>query len=99
MQQPYHYRRRQLIEPDWRRLPAWRDVSAQQWSSAQWQRANCVKNVRQLAAVFGGVLDDAFYADLVRDQQTHATMSMLLPPQMLNTMVPHQVPDTAAVYA
>ncbi len=36
----------------------------------------------------GDLLDDRFYADLERDQAERATMSMLVPPQMLNTMVP-----------
>ncbi len=86
--QPYGYRRRPLVEPDWTRLPGWRDVTPQQWASAQWQRTSCVKNLRQLRAVMGTLLDEAFYADLARDQTERATMSMLLPPQMLNTMVP-----------
>ena len=36
----------------------------------------------------GDLLEDAFYADLERDQAERATMSMLIPPQMVNTMVP-----------
>jgi lysine 2,3-aminomutase len=88
LEQPYAYRRRELVEPDWRRLPGWRDVTAEQWASAQWQRVSCVKNVRQLRAVMGDLLSDRFYADLERDQAERATMSMLVPPQMLNTMVP-----------
>ena len=36
----------------------------------------------------GDLLEERFYADLERDQRERATMSMLLPPQMLNTMVP-----------
>jgi lysine 2,3-aminomutase len=86
--QPYVYRRRELVEPDWRRLPGWREVSAAQWSSAQWQRAHCVKNVAQLRAVFGDLLADRCYADLERDQAQRATMPMLVPPQMINTIVP-----------
>src|SRR3954449_1280706 len=86
--QPYRYRRVELVEPDWRRLPGWRDVTDEQWRSAQWQRAHCVKTVAQLRAVMGDLLEDSFYADLQRDQRERATMSMLLPPQMLNTMVP-----------
>ena len=86
--QPYRYVRQELHEPDWRRLPGWRDVTPQEWATAQWQRAHCVKTVAQLRAVMGDLLDDAFYDDLVRDQAERATMSMLLPPQMLNTMVP-----------
>jgi lysine 2,3-aminomutase len=86
--QPYAYRRRELVEPDWTRLPGWRDVTAEEWASAQWQRSHCVKNLKQLHAVMGDLLDDGFYADLERDQAERATMSMLLPPQMLNTMAP-----------
>ena len=99
MDQPYGYRQRGLVEPDWRRLPGWRDVSARDWASAQWQRAHCVKNVRQLRAVYGDLLEESFYADLERDQSERATMSILLPPQMLNTMVPLAVPTTEAIYA
>ncbi|BCB90599.1 KamA family radical SAM protein [Phytohabitans suffuscus] len=84
--QPYEYRRRELVEPDWSRFPGWRDVTREQWESAQWQRAHCVKNPRQLHAVLGDLVPDAFYDDLAADQGTHATMSMLVPPQMLNTM-------------
>jgi lysine 2,3-aminomutase len=97
--QPHEYRRRELVEPDWTRFPGWRDVTPEQWESAQWQRVHCVRNLKQLRALMGDQLDEAFYADLEADQQQFATMSMLLPPQMLNTMVPHQVPDTASFYA
>jgi lysine 2,3-aminomutase len=94
--QPYAYRHRELVEPDWRRFPGWRDVTAAEWESAQWQRAHCVKNVRQLRQVMGDLLSDDLYADLERDQRERATMSMLVPPQMLNTM---DVSSTAAFYA
>ncbi len=87
--QPYAYRRRELVEPDWTRLPGWSDVSPAGWGSAQWQRAHCVKNVRQLRAALGTLVDERFYADLERDQAERATMSMLVPPHMVNTMVPH----------
>jgi KamA family protein len=86
--QPYAYHHRELAEPAWRRLPGWADVSATDWESAQWQRAHCVKNVRQLRQVIGAGLDERFYADLERDQAERATMSMLVTPQMINTMVP-----------
>ena len=87
--QPYVYRRKPLVEPDWRRLPGWAGVTPQEWASAQWQRAHCVKNIKQLRQVVGGGLDERFYADLERDQAERATMSMLVTPQMVNTMVPH----------
>ena len=87
IEQPYAYRRRELVEPDWTRFPGWRDVTADDWARAQWQRAHCIKNVRQLRELMGDLLTEAFYADLERDQAERATMSMLVPPQMMNTMV------------
>ncbi len=99
MQQPYEYRRRPLVEPDWTRFPGWRGVTRDEWESAQWQRAHCVKNAGQLRAVLGDLVGERFYADLATDQRATATMSMLVPPQMLNTMVPDAPPDTDSLYA
>ncbi len=92
--QPYEYRRRELVEPDWTRFPGWRQVNRDQWESAQWQRAHCVKNLNQLRAVLGSLVEDRFFADLADDQARFSTMSMLLPPQMLNTMVPELADGT-----
>src|SRR3954451_20211927 len=90
--QPYPYRRTELVEPDWTRFPGWKDVTAADWASVQWQRAHCVKNLKQLRGLLGGLVDERFYADLERDQNARATMSMLVPPQMLNTIAPHATP-------
>ncbi len=102
LEQPYVYRHAELVEPDWHRFPGWAHVTAQDWESAQYQRAHCVKNVRQLRELFGPGVDEAFYADLARDQAERATMSMLVPPQMMNTIVPRLAPSdpgfTAALY-
>ncbi|MGW6445716.1 KamA family radical SAM protein [Lentzea sp. NPDC055074] len=84
--QPYTYVRRELVEPDWRRFPGWSHVTEAQWRDAQWQRVNCVKNVKQLRKVAGDLLTDRFYDDLAKDMDVFATMSMLIPPQMFNTM-------------
>ncbi|HET6986179.1 MAG TPA: lysine 2,3-aminomutase, partial [Kribbella sp.] len=98
--QPYAYQRAELLEPDWTRIPGWKDVTAEEWRSVQWQRSHCVKNVKQLRVVMGDLLDERLYEDLTRDQTERATMSMLLPPQMLNTIVPNGAPDyTEAFYA
>jgi lysine 2,3-aminomutase len=99
LEQPYPYARVELVEPDWTRFPGWRDVTEADWESAQWQRAHCVKNTKQLRQVLGDLVDDAFYADLERDQAQRATMSMLVPPQMVNTMMPRVIPSTEAMYA
>lgn len=97
--QPYRYQRRDLMEPDWTRLPGWHNVTTTEWQSAQWQRAHCVKSLAQLKTVFGDLLPDSFYTDLEQDRSQRATMSLLLPPQMLNTFVPDRVPDVAGMYA
>ncbi|MBA2455032.1 MAG: lysine 2,3-aminomutase, partial [Nocardioidaceae bacterium] len=102
-EQPYAYSRVELVEPDWTRHPGWRDVTVAEWESAQWQRAHCVKNIRQLRELLGDGVDERFYTDLERDQAQRATMSMLVPPQMANTMVPHlsaqEAGFTDALYA
>ncbi len=87
-EQPYAYRRRELVEPDWTRLAGWSGVTAAEWADVQWQRSHCIKNIKQLRDVVGDLLEERFYADLERDQAERATMSMLVPPQMFNTMVP-----------
>ncbi|MBD0863096.1 lysine 2,3-aminomutase [Gordonia sp. zg691] len=94
--QPYRYERRLLTEPDWRRYPGWADVGEHDWNNPQWQRSHSVKNVLQLRTVLGGLLDERFYADLVADQQQRATMSMLVPPQMLNTIAPGWTPGSGS---
>ncbi len=97
--QPYAYKHREVFEPDWTRLPGYADVTAAEWENVQWQRTHCVKNIAQLKAVMGDLLDESFYTDLEKDQQNYATMSMLVPPQMLNTMVPMEIPNTESFYA
>ena len=47
--------------------------------AVQWQRAHCVKNIKQLRELVGDLLDERFYADLERDQAERATMSMSSP--------------------
>ncbi|MDQ3646517.1 MAG: lysine 2,3-aminomutase, partial [Actinomycetota bacterium] len=85
--QPYRYPpERDFAEPDWRRLPGYRDVTVEQWESARWQRQHSVKNLVELRAVLGDKLPEDLAASIARDQAERATMSMLVPPQMVNTM-------------
>jgi lysine 2,3-aminomutase len=85
--QPYVYPNgRSFQEPDWTRLPGYRDVTERQWRDARWQRQHTVKNLAQLRAVFGDLLPTGLAESIERDQRERATMSMLVPPQMLNTM-------------
>jgi lysine 2,3-aminomutase len=86
-QQPFSYpTRKEFIEPDWRRIPAYKDVTPAEWESAVWQRKHTVKNLKELKATLGHLLPEDLAASIERDQKERATMSILVPPQMLNTM-------------
>ncbi len=86
-EQPFSYPlRREWREPDWHRLPGYRNVTEKEWESALWQRKNTVKNLKELKAALGDLLPDPLLASIERDQKERATMSLLIPPQMINTM-------------
>jgi lysine 2,3-aminomutase len=86
-EQPFRYPlERECVEPDWRRFPGWKDVTAADWESALWQRRNTVKNIRELKKVMGPLLPDDLADSIVKDIGATATMSMLVPPEMINTM-------------
>ena len=85
--QPFKYPSvREFVEPDWRRLPGYRDVEQSEWESAVWQRKHTVKNLKELRQALGSLLPDSLLESVQRDQRERATMSLLIPPQMLNTM-------------
>ncbi len=85
--QPYQYPPGiEFVEPDWTRLPGYRDVTTAQWEDAKWQRQNTVKNLDQLRRVYEDLIPEAYYEQIAKDQELRATMSMLVPPQMLNTI-------------
>ncbi|HVL17596.1 MAG TPA: hypothetical protein VM387_06355, partial [Gemmatimonadales bacterium] len=77
---------REYAEPDWNRLPGFRGVSAADWESAVWQRRHTIKNLGELKAALGNLLPDDLAESICQDQERRATMSMLIPPQMVNTM-------------
>jgi len=67
-------------------LPGYKDVSEKEWNSALWQKRNFVKDLKKFKEVLGTHLSDALVKDILKDQAERATMSMLLPPHMINTM-------------
>ncbi|RKH58075.1 KamA family radical SAM protein [Corallococcus aberystwythensis] len=86
-QQPFTYPlRKEFVEPDWRRIPGYKDVTEAEWESSVWQRKHTVKNLRELRATLGALLPDDLAVSMELDQKERATMSILVPPQMLNTM-------------
>ncbi|MFL5766917.1 MAG: KamA family radical SAM protein [Actinomycetota bacterium] len=98
-EQPFVYPlQREFVEPDWRRLPGYADVTPEEWRSAQWQRAHSVKNLTEFKKALGNFLSDDLYEDIRRDQEQRATMSMLIPPQMINTMNEHDLADDPVMH-
>src|SRR3954470_519950 len=92
--QPFKYPLdRPFVEPDWTRLPGFRGVSKSSWESGKWQRQNSVKDLKELKEALGANLTDALAADIEKDQQERATMSILVTPQMLNTMNEKDLPN------
>jgi lysine 2,3-aminomutase len=86
-EQPFSYPlKRAYVEPDWTRLPGYEDVTKEQWESAQWQRSHSVKNLAEFKEALGDFATDELMEDIRADQEQRATMSMLIPPQMINTM-------------
>jgi lysine 2,3-aminomutase len=77
---------REYVEPDWTRIPAYRGVTAADWENATWQRKHTVKNLREFKDAFGALLPDDLAESIAQDMEQRATMSMLIPPHMLNTM-------------
>jgi len=85
--QPFRYPlERAYAEPDWTRLPGYRGVTREEWESALWQRKNTVKNLAELKKALGNHLPDDLAQSIERDIRERATMSMLITPQMINTM-------------
>ena len=87
MEQPYAYPpSRPFVEPDWTRWPGYRSVTREEWESALWQRKNTIKNLRELAEVWGDRAPEGLLESIGADQEQRATMSILVPPQMINCM-------------
>ena len=78
--------KREYVEPDWTRITGYQGVSAADWENATWQRKHTVKNLREFKDVLGPHLPDDLALSIGQDMEQRATMSMLIPPQMINTM-------------
>ncbi|MDF1561482.1 MAG: lysine 2,3-aminomutase [Deltaproteobacteria bacterium] len=86
-EQPFPYPiTRPFIEPDWRRIPGYKNVSREEWERARWQRRNTIKTLDKLKEALGPLLPEGLGESIRRDQQERATMSILVPPHMLNHM-------------
>lgn len=78
-------------EPDWTRIPGFKNVTKAEWESAKWQRQHSVKTLKELKTVLGELLPDDLAESILKDQKERATMPMLVPPHMINTMNVHDL--------
>src|SRR5258708_14388246 len=84
-EQPFQYPlEREFVEPDWRRLPGYKDVTAAEWQAALWQRRHTVHNLKELQAVFGPLLPQPLLESMYRAINERPTTPILIPPQILN---------------
>src|ERR1700682_5472588 len=73
-EQPFTYPlKREFAEPDWRRLPGYKNVSKEEWETALWQRRHTVKNLKELKEAFVDYLTDSLLASIERDVKERAT--------------------------
>ena len=76
----------ELHDPDWRRLPGYREVSERDWRDSRWQLRHAVRDVAGLRAAFGHFISDRLLTAIDTDQRHFATMPLLVPPQILSVM-------------
>ncbi len=74
--QPYPYRySSEFHEPDWRRIPGYKTVTEEEWTSALWQKRNFIKTVAQLKQVLGNFLSEKLAQDILKDQAERSISS------------------------
>ena len=78
-----HHFSSEINDPDWRRVPGYRDVTSAEWNDGRWQQRHTVTKLGDLKTVLGDHLTDELMADIAADQTRFATMAIRLPPNMI----------------
>jgi len=63
----------------WRTIPAWKDVSAEEFGDHMWQMKNSIKKVEQVKTVLGELCSEEFYQDML-DGQHKTPMNIRITP-------------------
>jgi lysine 2,3-aminomutase len=75
---------KQLLDgPFWQRIPAYREVSQEQFLDHKWQAKSSITNVPKLLAALQDLVDQAFIAD-ADEGFKHAPMSVRVSPYLLS---------------
>jgi lysine 2,3-aminomutase len=81
---PATLRHTQFLErPDWRRIPAYADVSEEQFLDHHWQSKHSITRPDKLLQALQGLVSDEFVADATRGF-AHAPMSVRVSPYLLS---------------
>ena len=84
---------RDLLEGEfWRGIPAYADLTAGEFHDHRFQSRNCVTSVPKLRQVLGGLVSEAFYAD-VEAGLRRSTMSVRVSPYLIS-LVDWTAPET-----
>lgn len=75
---------RQLRDDDfWRQIPAYADLSTDEFNDHRFQSRNCVTSIAKLREVLGDRLAESFYVD-AEEGAAHSTMSIRISPYILS---------------
>ncbi len=66
----------------WRAIPAYAELSAEEFNDHRFQSRNCVTSLRKLRQVLGSGIDEAFYLD-VEKGLSRSTMSLRISPYVI----------------
>ena len=92
-----HIPSQEFMEPDWQRIPGWRNVTRAEWEDTLWQRKNGIEikidratghltGLDKLKEILENFIPDNLIESIRRDQMEFANMQIRVPPQMVNTM-------------
>ena len=83
---------RDLLDGEfWRTIPAYAGLGADEFHDHRFQSRNCVSSLRRLRQVLGGLVSEAFYAD-VEAGLRRSTMSLRISPYLMS-LVDWSAPD------
>jgi lysine 2,3-aminomutase len=63
----------------WKMIPAWENVSKEEFNDIKWQNSNCVQKLSQVKKVLGHKITDDFYSDIEKGLQI-APMNIRMTP-------------------
>jgi lysine 2,3-aminomutase len=70
-------------DPFWKRIPAYRELEADEFHDHRFQSRNCITSVNKLKEIIGELVTPQFYQDVVEGVR-HSTMSLRISPYIIS---------------